>query len=132
RHRKSRGVKPAAFDGNSKLEVFWTIIPFLILVGIAIPSTATLIEMTDTSKSDMTVKITGYQWRWRYDYPDHGINFFSSLATPREQIEGAAEKGENYLLEVDNPLVVPVGKKVRLLFTANDVIHAWWVPEVGV
>jgi len=130
-HRKSRGVKPAAFHDNAKLEVLWTVIPFLILVGIAIPSTATLIEMTDTAKSDMTIKITGYQWRWQYDYPDHGVNFFSSLSTPREQIEGKADKGENYLLEVDNPMVVPVGKKVRLLITANDVIHAWWVPEIG-
>jgi cytochrome c oxidase subunit 2 len=88
--------------------------------------------MHDTSKSDLTVKITGYQWKWQYDYPDQDVSFFSNLATPREQIENKAAKGEHYLLEVDNPVVVPVGKKVRFLFTANDVIHAWWVPQLGV
>jgi cytochrome c oxidase subunit 2 len=131
-HRKSRGAKPAQFHDNTALEVIWTVIPFLILVGMAIPSAATLIEMEDVSKSDMTVKITGYQWKWQYEYPDHGVSFFSNLATPREQIEGKAEKGEHYLLEVDNPLVLPTGKKVRFVITANDVIHAWWVPQLGV
>lgn len=130
-HRKSRGYKPATFHDNVKLEVLWTVIPFLILVGMAIPSTATLLEMSDTSKSDMTVKITGYQWKWRYEYPEQEVTFFSTLATARDQIEGAAIKGENYLLEVDNPVVLPTGKKVRLLLTANDVIHAWWVPQLG-
>lgn len=131
-HRKSRGYKPAAFHDNVKLEALWTVIPFLILVGMAIPSTATLIEMSDVTRSDMTVKITGYQWKWRYDYPEQEVGFFSTLSTPRAQIEGRADKGEDYLLDVDNPLVLPVGKKVRLLFTANDVIHAWWVPQLGV
>src|SRR5690606_17022350 len=97
-----------------------------------IPSTATLIDMEDTSRADMTVRITGYQWRWHYAYPEQDLEFFSKLATPREQIENREAKGENYLLEVDNPLVLPVGKKIRLVMTANDVIHAWWVPELGV
>jgi len=131
-HRKSRGFKPATFHDNVKLEILWTIIPFLILVGMAIPSTATLIEMDDTSKSDMTIKVTGYQWKWKYDYPEQDIGFFSNLSTSRDQIDNKADKGKDYLLEVDNPLVVPVGKKVRLLVTANDVIHAWWVPQLGV
>ena len=131
-HRKSRGYKAAKFHDNVKLEVVWTVIPFVILVSMAIPSTATLLEMDDVSKSDMTVKITGYQWKWKYDYPDQDVSFFSSLSTPREQIENKAAKGEHYLLEVDNPLVLPVGKKVRFVVTANDVIHSWWVPAFAV
>lgn len=131
-HRKSRGYKPATFHDNVKLELAWTVIPFLILVGMAIPSTATLIEMDDMSKSEMTIKITGYQWKWKYDYPEQDIGFFSNLSTPRDQIENKAEKGKDYLLEVDNPLVVPVGKKIRFLVTANDVLHAWWAPELGI
>ena len=131
-HRKSRGHKAAKFHDNLKLEVVWTVIPFLILVTMAIPSTATLLEMDDLSKSEMTVKITGYQWKWKYDYPDQDVSFFSSLSTPREQIENKAAKGKDYLLEVDNPMVLPVGKKVRFVVTANDVIHAWWVPALGV
>ena len=131
-HRKSRGYKPAKFHDNATLEVVWTVIPFLILVSMAIPSTATLLEMSDTSKSDLTIKITGYQWKWKYDYPDQDVSFFSTLATPRDQIENKTTKGEHYLLEVDNPIVVPVGKKVRFLVTANDVIHSWWVPQLGV
>ncbi|MGA9032405.1 MAG: cytochrome c oxidase subunit II [Sulfuricaulis sp.] len=131
-HRKSRGYKPAKFHDNATLEVVWTVIPFLILVSMAIPSTATLLEMSDTSKSDLTIKITGYQWKWKYDYPDQDVGYFSTLATPRDQIDNKAAKGEHYLLEVDNPIVVPVGKKVRFLVTANDVIHSWWVPQLGV
>ena len=131
-HRKSKGYKAGAFHDNVKLEVAWTIVPFLILVAMAVPSTATLLEMSDTSKADLTLKITGYQWKWKYDYPEQDVSFFSNLATPREQIENKAEKGQNYLLEVDNPIVLPVGKKVRFLMTANDVIHAWWVPQLGV
>jgi cytochrome c oxidase subunit 2 len=131
-HRKSRGHKAAQFHDNSTLEVIWTVIPFLILVGMAVPSTATLIDMSDTSKSDLTIKITGYQWKWKYDYPDQDVSFFSTLATPREQIENKGGKNEHYLLEVDNPIVLPVGKKVRFLVTANDVIHSWWVPQLGV
>ena len=110
----------------------WTVIPFVILVTMAIPSTATLLEMDDVSKSEMTVKITGYQWKWKYDYPDQDVSFFSNLSTPREQVENKAAKGEHYLLEVDNPMVLPVGKKVRFVVTANDVIHSWWVPAFAV
>ena len=131
-HRKSRGHKAATFYDNLKLEVLWTVIPFLILVGMAIPSTATLINMSDVSNSDMTVNVTGYQWKWKYDFPQQDVSFFSVLATPREQIEGSAKKDEHYLLEVDNPLVLPVGKKIRLVITANDVIHSWWVPQFGI
>jgi len=130
-HRKSRGHKAAQFHENTTLEVVWTVIPFVILVSMALPSTATLLEMDDTSKSELTIKITGYQWKWKYDYPDQDIAFFSSLSTPRDQIENKTAKGEHYLLEVDNPVVLPVGKKIRLLVTANDVIHAWWIPQFG-
>lgn len=131
-HRKSRGAKPAKFHDNALLEVIWTVIPFAILVGMAIPSTAMLLKQDDISASDMTVKITGYQWKWRYEYPDQDLNFFSTLATPRDQINNKEAKGEHYLLEVDNPIVLPVGKKIRFVLTGNDVIHAWWVPALGV
>ncbi|MEJ5210787.1 MAG: cytochrome c oxidase subunit II [Burkholderiales bacterium] len=132
KHRKSVGHQPAHFHENTKLEVVWTIIPFMILVGMAIPSTKTILNMRDASNPDMTVKVTGYQWKWEYEYPAEGIRFLSTLSTPRDEIENRAQKGEHYLLEVDNPLVVPVGKKVRLLLTANDVIHSWWVPAFGI
>ena len=135
-HRKSKGAKPAHFHESTTVEVVWTAIPFLILVAMAIPSTATLLKMDDTSAADLTVKITGYQWKWKYEYLDHDVGFFSNLATPRDQIENyegkGAEKGEHYLLEVDEPMVLPVGKKVRFLVTANDVIHAWWVPQLAI
>ena len=130
-HRKSKGHEAHQFSHNSKLEVVWTIIPFLILVGMAVPSTATLLFMEDTTDSDLTIKITGYQWKWEYEYLDHDISYFSNLSTPRAQIENREEKGEHYLLEVDNPVVLPVGKKVRFLLTSNDVIHAWWIPKFG-
>ena len=105
-HRKSRGHKAHQFSHNSKLEVVWTVIPFIILVGMAIPSTATLLFMEDTTDSDLTVKITGYQWKWQYEYLDHDIDFFSNLSTPRAQIENREPKGEHYLLEVDKPVAV--------------------------
>lgn len=130
-HRKSRGHKPANFHENTTVEVLWTIIPLVILVVMAIPATATLIDMYDTTEADVDIKITGYQWKWKYDYLDEEFGYFSSLSTPRDQINNRQAKGENYLLEVDKPLVVPVGQKVRLLMTANDVIHSWWVPEFG-
>lgn len=135
KHRKSRGAVAANFHENTTVEVVWTVIPFLILIGMAWPATKAVINMKDTSEPDITIKATGYQWKWGYDYlqgEGEGIRFMSSLATPREQIEGRADKGEHYLLEVDNPVVVPVGKKIRVLTTANDVIHAWWVPALGV
>ena len=131
KHRKSVGHQAAHFHENTTVEVIWTVIPFLILMGMAYPAAKVVIDMKDTANPDMTIKITGYQWKWGYDYLNDDISFYSNLATPREQITGAAEKGEHYLLEVDEPMVVPVGKRVRLLITANDVLHAWWVPALG-
>ena len=131
-HRKSKGHKAAQFHENVKVEIAWTVIPFIILVLMMFPATTTILNMKDTSAADITVKVTGYQWKWNYDYLSDGFNFYSSLSTPRAQIEGKETKGENYLLEVDNPMVVPVGKKVRVLLTADDVLHAWWVPAFGV
>ena len=130
-HRKSRGAVPAQFHESTAVEIVWTIVPFLILIGIAIPATKALVAMEDTTNSDLTIKVTGYQWKWGYDYIDDGVSFISSLATPKDQIFDQQDKGEHYLLEVDNPLVVPVDKKVRLLVTASDVIHSWWVPKLG-
>ncbi len=131
KHRKSAGHQAAHFHENTTVEVIWTVIPFVILMGMAYPAAKVVIDMKDTSNPDLTIKITGYQWKWGYDYLNDDIRFYSTLATPREQIEGKAAKGEHYLLEVDEPMVVPVGKRVRLLITANDVLHAWWVPALG-
>jgi cytochrome c oxidase subunit 2 len=130
-HRKSRGAVPATFHESTTVEIIWTTIPFLVLVGMAVPATTTLLALEDTRDPDMSIQVTGYQWKWKYDYLDEDISFFSSLTTPREQIEGDAEKSENYLLEVDNPIVVPINKKIRFLVTSNDVIHSWWVPALG-
>ena len=133
-HRKSQGHKAAQFHENTTIEILWTVIPALILIGIAWPTTRTVVAQKDTSNPDLTIKVTGYQWKWGYDYvkgEGEGISFISTLSTPREQIENKAEKGPNYLLEVDNELIVPVGKKVRILTTAADVIHSWWVPAFG-
>ena len=136
KHRKSKNYQPAQFSHSTSVEIVWTIVPFLILVVMAIPATQVLIKMEDTTMSDMTIKITGYQWKWGYEYLDSDVQFYSTLATPREQIDQfdkatAVEQGENYLLEVDNHLVIPSGRKVRALITANDVIHAWWIPAFG-
>jgi cytochrome c oxidase subunit II len=132
RHRRSTGRPATQFDSNKPLEIVWTVIPCLIVAGLAYPATRGVVAMKDTSAPDLTIKVTGYQWKWRYDYLGENVSFYSDLATPREQIENKAQKGENYLLEVDRPLVVPVAKKVRLLLTANDVIHGWYVPALGV
>ncbi|WP_119008610.1 cytochrome c oxidase subunit II [Vibrio superstes] len=132
KHRKSKGAVAANFHESTKVEIIWTVIPILILIGMAIPATKTLIEMEDTSESDITVKITGSQWKWHYSYFDHDVEFFSYLSTSNEQIEGTDEKGEHYLLEVDNALVLPIGKKIRFLMTSDDVIHSWWVPDFAV
>ena len=135
-HRKSVGHKAAQFHEHVGIEIAWTIIPFFILIGMALPATKTIISMKDTSSADITIKATGYQWKWGYDYLQEGISFYSNLSTPRNQIEDYDRKGtkknEHYLIEVDNPVVVPVGKKVRIITTANDVIHAWWVPALGI
>jgi cytochrome c oxidase subunit 2 len=133
-HRKSVGHKAAQFHENTTVELLWTLIPAVILVIIAWPVTKTVIAQKDTSAPDLTIKVTGIQWKWGYDYvkgEGEGISFVSMLSTPREQIEGDAPKGENYLLEVDNELVVPVNKKIRVLTTAADVVHSWWVPSFG-
>jgi len=134
-HRKSKGHKAADFHDNTAVELAWTIIPALILIAIAFPATLTLVQMRDTSQPDLTIKATGYQWKWGYEYltgDAAGVKYMSVLATPRDQIENKAPKGEHYLLEVDRPLVVPVGKKVRMLTTATDVIHSWSVPAFAV
>lgn len=136
KHRKSKGAVASKFNHSTTVEIIWTIIPFFILVGMAIPATKVLIDMEDTTKSDHTIKITGYQWKWGYEYLGTDISFYSTLTTPRNQIEqfdeeNAEEQGENYLLEVDNHVIVPSGRKIRALITANDVIHAWWIPAFG-
>ena len=131
-HRKSRGHKAAKFHESTTVEVVWTAVPFLILVTMAVPSTATLLKIYDESKADVVVKVTGFQWKWKYEYPDQDVSFFSTLSTPRDQIDNQAAKGKDYLLEVDNPMVIPVGKRVRFVLTGNDVIHSWWVPQFGV
>jgi cytochrome c oxidase subunit 2 len=132
KHRKSVGHKASQFSHNTKLEIVWTIIPFFILVGMAFPTTQTILRMKNVEGTDMSIKVTGRQWYWEYEYMDAGINYVSNLATPRDQIDNKAEKTAHYLLEVDQPMVVPTGKKVRLLLTASDVIHAWWIPAFGV
>lgn len=131
-HRKSRGHKAAKFHESTTVEIVWTAIPFLILVTMAVPSTATLLKIYDESKADVVIKVTGFQWKWKYEYPDQDVSFFSTLSTPRDQIDNKAAKDKHYLLEVDNPMVIPVGKRVRFLLTGNDVIHSWWVPQFGV
>jgi len=131
-HRKSKGYTPATFHVNTRLEIIWTIIPFVILIGLAIPATKVLIHQEDSSDSDVTIKIVGYQWKWQYQYLDQGISFFSNLATPYSQIQNQEPKGQWYLLEVDKPLVLPIHKKIRFIVTSNDVVHSWWVPELGV
>ena len=140
KHRKSLGHKPATFHESTTVEIAWTVIPFLIVIGMALPATHAVVQMKDTSNPDLTIKVTGMQWKWGYDYlkgEGEGISFLSNLATPRTQVgePGIApteKRTENYLLEVDNPVVVPVGKKVRLVLTANDVIHSWTIPAFAV
>jgi cytochrome c oxidase subunit 2 len=134
--RKSKGAVPATFDHSTKAEIIWTVIPVIILVAMAIPSTRTLVKIDDTRGSELTIKVTGYQWKWQYEYVDEGVSFFSTLARPSDaarQLDSGIDPYtvENYLLEVDKPLVVPQGRKVRVLITANDVIHSWWVPDFG-
>lgn len=130
--RKSKGAVAATFHESTKVEILWTVIPFFILIGMAWPATTALINVYDTDEADLDVKITGMQWKWRYDYVGEDIGFVSSLATSKEEIYNRARKGDTYLSEVDNPLVIPVGKKVRFLVTASDVIHSWWVPDLAV
>lgn len=134
-HRKSKGVEASQFHENTRVEIAWTVVPFIILVGMAVPATSTLLEVYDNDDAEMSILVTGYQWKWKYEYLDadgENVAFFSNLATSQEQIYNTDTKGENYLLEVDEPLVIPVDTKVRFLITANDVIHSWWVPEIAV
>jgi len=134
-HRKSKGHQAAHFHESTTVEIIWTIVPFIIVVLMALPATRAVVAMKDTSNSDLTIKVTGYQWKWGYDYvkgPGEGISFFSTLSTPREEIDGHIPITDTYLQEVDNPLVVPVNKKIRILTTADDVVHSWFVPAFGV
>jgi cytochrome c oxidase subunit 2 len=140
KHRRSLGHKPATFHESTAVEIAWTVVPFLIVVVMALPATKTVVAMKDTSNADLTIKVTGMQWKWGYDYlagEGEGISFLSSLSTPRSQVgapgvPATEARGENYLLEVDNEVVVPVNKKVRIVLTSNDVIHAWMIPAFGV
>jgi cytochrome c oxidase subunit II len=141
KHRKSVGHKPATFHESTAVEIAWTIVPFIIVILMALPATKTVIAMKDTSNADLTIKVTGMQWKWGYDYlkgEGEGIGFLSALSTPREQMSlpggyvAVQPRGVNYLIEVDNPLVVPVNRKIRLVLTANDVIHAWMIPAFAV
>lgn len=131
-HRKARGVKPATFHENKTVEIIWAIVPLIILILMAIPATIVLIRMNDTQESAITIKVTGYQWKWEYSYLDQGIQFFSSLSTPHSQRTNKEAKDQWYLLQVDKPLVVPIDEKIRFLVTSNDVIHSWWVPALGI
>ncbi|MCH9758687.1 MAG: cytochrome c oxidase subunit II [Proteobacteria bacterium] len=140
RHRKDKGYKAANFHENTLVEIIWTAVPMFIIIGMALPATSAIIDYKNTSSPDLTVKVTGIQWKWEYDYLDKDVAFYSQLSTAPEEIGGkyygsdatANPQSDHYLLEVDNEMVVPVGKKVRLLLTAADVIHAWWVPQLGV
>jgi cytochrome c oxidase subunit 2 len=134
-HRKSKGHKAAHFHESTTVEIIWTVVPFIIVVLMALPATKAVVAMKDTSNADLTVKVTGYQWKWGYDYvkgPGEGINFLSTLSTPRSEVNNRVPITDTYLQEVDNPLVVPVNKKIRIITTANDVVHSWYVPAFGV
>ncbi len=133
KYRHSRGVKPATFHESTSVEIAWTVIPAIILIAMGIPASSMLMEMYDDAEdAELSVLITGYQWKWKYEYMDEGVSFFSNMRTSRGEINNIEPKGEHYLLEVDNPLVIPTDTKVRFLITANDVIHAWWVPAFAV
>ncbi|MDE0929492.1 MAG: cytochrome c oxidase subunit II [Halioglobus sp.] len=134
-HRKSRGVTPATFHESTTVEIAWTVVPFFILIAMAVPATTTLLTLYDTDDSELDILITGYQWKWKYEYLNEegeNVSFFSNLRTPQAEIYNDEAKGEYYLLEVDEPMVLPVNTKVRFLVTANDVIHSWWVPALAV
>jgi cytochrome c oxidase subunit 2 len=131
-HRKSKGAVASHFHESTKLEIAWTVVPFIILLFMAVPATKVLTDIYNADDAALDVRITGYQWKWKYSYPKEGVEFFSSLRTPRDEINNLAPKGENYLLDVDEPLVIPAGQKVRFLVTAADVIHSWWMPDFSV
>ena len=131
-HRKSRGVTAANFHENLTVEILWTIVPALILIVMAVPATTALLKVYDTENPDIDIKVTGYQWKWQYEYIGEGVKFMSELRTSQDEQYGRAPKGEHYLREVTQPLVIPANKKVRFLITGNDVIHSWWVPDFAV
>jgi len=131
-HRKSRGAVAANFHEHHVVELIWTIVPAIILIVMAVPATTALLKVYDTENADIDIKVTGYQWKWQYEYIGEGVKFMSELRTSQDEIYGRAPKGEHYLREVTQPLVIPTGKKVRFLITGNDVIHSWWVPDFGV
>ena len=131
-HRKSRGAVAENFHENLTVELLWTIVPTIILIVMAVPATTALMKVYDTQNPDIDIKVTGYQWKWQYEYIGEDVKFMSELSTPLDEVYGRAPKGEHYLREVTQPLVIPVGKKVRFLITGNDVIHSWWVPDFGV
>ena len=132
KYRKNAGAVAAKFNDNFKLEVAWTVLATLILVVMAIPSTTVMIKAYDDTEGDLNIMVTGYQWKWQYKYLEDNISFFSSLSTSQEQIDNLIPKGEFYLSEVDEPLVIPINKRIRFLITGNDVIHSWWVPDFAV
>ena len=132
KYRKSSGAIAAKFDDHYWLEIGWTIAATVILVGMAIPSTSVMIKAYDDTEGDINIMVTGYQWKWQYTYLEDGVSFFSNLATSQEEIDNALPKGEFYLSEVDEPLVIPINKRIRFLITGNDVIHSWWVPDFAV
>lgn len=131
-HRKSKGAVAADFHESTTIEIIWTLFPLAILIAIAVPATATLLDLEDTSKADVNIQVNGIQWKWRYNYIDEGVEFISSLSEESRNAIKDPTDVENYLLDVDNPIVVPVNKKIRFLFTSDDVIHAWWVPKLAV
>ena len=132
KYRKSSGAIAAKFDDHFWVEIAWTIAATVILVGMAIPSTSVMIKAYDDTEGDVNIMVTGYQWKWQYKYLEDGVSFFSNLATSQEEIDNALPKGEFYLSEVDEPLVIPINKRIRFLITGNDVIHSWWVPDFAV
>lgn len=132
KHRKSRGVTPAQFHHHTKLEIIWAVIPLIILIVMAVPATIVIRDIANPGETTLTIKITGYQWKWQYQYLDQGISFYSNLSTPSAEIYNQTPKDKWYLLQVDNPIVVPVNERIRFLITANDVIHSWWVPDLGI
>ena len=133
-HRRSRGAEAASFHHSTKAEILWTVVPCVILLGMAVPATKGLVAIEDASEADMTIKVTGYQWKWHYEYLDGGVSFYSNLSNDSRNAiySGNVRDTPNYLIDVDNPVVIPVDKKVRILLTSDDVIHSWWVPEFGI
>ena len=132
RYTKKRNPNPSTFHESTKLEIAWTVVPFLILIAMAVPASKTLTEIYDDEEGEINIQVVGYQWKWEYKYLEDDINFFSNLSTDQDEIYNLVPKGENYLLEVDEPLIIPVDTRVRFLITANDVIHSWWVPDFAI